>query len=64
MKHIVTQMLLLVGAGFLKTSLSTVCFSLLISSEKMLLLFLRNNSIFLTLCLATNHYSKLYFTVY
>lgn len=34
MKHIVTQMLSLVAVGFLKISLCTACFSLLISSEK------------------------------
>lgn len=31
-------MLSLLGVGFLKISLSTICFSLLISSEKILLL--------------------------
>lgn len=34
MKHIVTQMLSLVGVGFLKISLCTACFFLLITSGK------------------------------
>lgn len=40
MKHIVTQTLSLVAVVFLKISLCTACFSLLISSEKKKVTFL------------------------